>query len=90
MSITRLLSYVNTESVRALWDLSFDEDNRMKMMTEEKLELISVLDKMKASDNKLISEAAYGTLWNLRDLLQNSKLERFRNIGMYYNSIRCP
>ena len=77
-----------TEAVGALWALSFDEDNRKNMVNYECLELISVLDKMKASENKLIREAAYGTLWNLRDLLQNSKFERFRDIGMYYISIR--
>ena len=53
------------------------------MVQDEKLQVIPTLDKLKDSHNKTISKAAYGILWNLRDILQNSKHERFWNIGKY-------
>ena len=70
-----------TEAVQAIWALSFDENNRAVMVQDDKLDLISILDKMRDSENRLISKAAHGTIWNLRHLLQNSKVEKFRNIG---------
>ena len=69
--------------MRAIWALSFDEDNRKVMVQDEKLEVFPALEKLKDSHITIISKAAYGILWNLREFLQNSKLERFRNIGMY-------
>ena len=70
-----------TEAVGAIWALSFDEENRKKMVDNEELGVVSALLNLKTVDNAKIKTAANGTLWNLRKELEESK--NFHELGKY-------
>ena len=70
-----------SEAAGALWALSFDHDNRKKMVDDRKLRVIQRLSDLKDSENAKIQTAATGALWNLREDLTKSDDSAYQELG---------
>ena len=70
-----------SEAAGALWALSFDQDNRKKMVDDRKLRVIQRLSDLKDSENAKIKTAATGALWNLREDLTKSDDSAYQELG---------
>ncbi|KAL3889423.1 hypothetical protein ACJMK2_001767 [Sinanodonta woodiana] len=77
------------EAVGAIWVLAFEEKNHNKIVDDKELMIIDLLIELKdKSPDKEVRKAADGTLWVLREKLQNNK--KSRQIGDSFEQKHRP
>ena len=80
-SILLVNLYENSvEATRALWTLSFDENNQATMIDGE-TEVVELFLELKDSQDAKVQKACNGALWNMRNKLQESS--KYQAIGKY-------
>ncbi|KAK3579666.1 hypothetical protein CHS0354_036897 [Potamilus streckersoni] len=77
------------EAVGAIWVLAFEKENHRKIVDDEELKIIDLLIEFKEkSSDKEVRKAADGTLWVLRETLQNN--EKYKHRGNYFEQKNRP
>ncbi|KAL3889422.1 hypothetical protein ACJMK2_001766 [Sinanodonta woodiana] len=77
------------EAVGAIWILAFEKENHSKIVDDKELMIIDLLIELKdKSPDKEVKKAADGTLWVLREKLQNN--ETYKHIGESFEQKNRP
>ncbi|KAL4217626.1 hypothetical protein ACF0H5_022368 [Mactra antiquata] len=74
------------ESAEAIWALSFDAENQALITGNAELGVIELLMELKQEDSNKIKKACNGALWNMKEALRCTVIEKYREIGEKLNA----